>query len=97
MGSFEHRERGIVCPGNPALGTRFASGTVGAGGPADEMAADYVRTMDLPREEVVRKFTAKVPLGRLARVDDLVNLICFLASDRADYMTGQSINVTRGH
>ena len=50
-----------------------------------------------PREEVVRKFTAKVPLGRLARVDDLVNLICFLASDRADYMTGQSINVTRGH
>jgi len=60
------------------------------------VSADYVRNMNLRIEEVVKKFTAKVPLGRLARVDDVVNLACFLASDRADYMTGQAINVTGG-
>lgn len=60
------------------------------------VSADYVKTMGLPKEEVVKKFTAKVPLGRLARIDDVVNLTCFLASDRAAYMTGQAVNVTGG-
>lgn len=60
------------------------------------VSADYVRTMNLPKEEVVKKFTAKVPLGRLARIEDVVNVTCFLASDRADYMTGQAINITGG-
>lgn len=60
------------------------------------VSADYVRNLNLPMDEIVKKFTAKVPLGRLARIDDVVNLTCFLASDRADYMTGQSINITGG-
>jgi NAD(P)-dependent dehydrogenase (short-subunit alcohol dehydrogenase family) len=61
-----------------------------------KVSADYVKTMELPIDEVVKKFTGKVPLGRLARVDDVVNMTCFLASDRADYMTGQAINITGG-
>lgn len=60
------------------------------------VSADYVQNLQLPMPEVVKKFTAKVPLGRLARIDDVVNLTCFLASARADYMTGQAINVTGG-
>jgi len=60
------------------------------------VSADYVRTMHLPIEEVVKKFTSKVPLGRLARVEDVVNMTCYLASARADYMTGQAINITGG-
>jgi NAD(P)-dependent dehydrogenase (short-subunit alcohol dehydrogenase family) len=60
------------------------------------VSADYVQTMNLPKDEVVKKFTSKVPLGRLARIDDVVNVTCFLASDRADYMTGQAINITGG-
>jgi len=71
-------------------------GITEATGVWDRVSADYVRTMGLPREEVVEQFTAKVPLGRLARVDDVVNVTCFLASDRAGYMTGQAINVTGG-
>lgn len=62
----------------------------------NKVSADYVENMGLPMEEIVEKFTAKVPLGRLARVDDVVNLTCFLASEEADYMTGQAINVTGG-
>lgn len=61
-----------------------------------KVSADYVKTMDLPFDEVVKKFTGKVPLGRLARVEDVVNMTCYLASDRADYMTGQAINITGG-
>jgi NAD(P)-dependent dehydrogenase (short-subunit alcohol dehydrogenase family) len=60
------------------------------------VSSDYVRNMNLPIEEVVKKFTSKVPLGRLARVEDVVNMTCYLASDRADYMTGQAINITGG-
>jgi NAD(P)-dependent dehydrogenase (short-subunit alcohol dehydrogenase family) len=60
------------------------------------VSADYVRAMKLPKDEVVKKFTSKVPMGRLARIDDVVNMTCFLASSRADYMTGQAINITGG-
>ena len=52
--------------------------------------------MKLPKEEVVKKFTSKVPMARLARIADVVNMTCFLASARADYMTGQAINITGG-
>jgi NAD(P)-dependent dehydrogenase (short-subunit alcohol dehydrogenase family) len=71
-------------------------GITEATGVWSNVSADYVETMHLPIEEVVKKFTAKVPLGRLARVEDVVNMTLFLASERADYMTGQAINITGG-
>lgn len=74
-----------VCPG-------ITEGT----GVWKNVSADYVENMGLPMEEIVKKFTGKVPLGRLARVEDVVNMTCFLASDQADYMTGQAINITGG-
>lgn len=60
------------------------------------VSAGYIRNLNLPREEVVRKFTEKIPLKRLARIEDLVAVTLFLASPGADYMTGQAINVTGG-
>jgi NAD(P)-dependent dehydrogenase (short-subunit alcohol dehydrogenase family) len=60
------------------------------------VSAGYIQNLALPRDEVVRKFTAKVPLGRLASIEDIVAVTRFLASDGADYMTGQAINVTGG-
>jgi NAD(P)-dependent dehydrogenase (short-subunit alcohol dehydrogenase family) len=60
------------------------------------VSSGYVKNLNLPMEEVVKKFTAKVPLNRLARIEDLVAVTLFLASKGADYMTGQSINVTGG-
>jgi len=56
----------------------------------------YIRDMKLSREEVIKKFTAKIPLNRLAEVEDVANVTLFLASGSADYMTGQAINVTGG-
>ncbi|MCL2348316.1 MAG: SDR family oxidoreductase [Planctomycetaceae bacterium] len=62
----------------------------------DNVSSDYVNNMNMPREEIVKIFTSKVPMGRLARIEDVVNVTCFLASNRAAYMTGQAINITGG-
>lgn len=62
----------------------------------DTCSAGYIKDMNLPKEEVIDKFTAKIPLGRLASVEDVASVTVFLASKGADYMTGQSINVTGG-
>lgn len=71
-------------------------GITEATGVWNNVSSDYVKNMNLPIEEVVKKFTSKVPLGRLARIDDVVNMTCYLASARAGYMTGQAINITGG-
>ncbi len=60
------------------------------------VSAGYVKNLGLPKEEVIRKFTSKVPLGRLASIQDVVAVTLFLTSEGADYMTGQAINVTGG-
>jgi len=60
------------------------------------VSRDYVENLGLPIDEVVGRFTAKVPLGRLASVRDVVAVTVFLTSDAAAYMTGQAINVTGG-
>ncbi|MDR1477769.1 MAG: SDR family oxidoreductase [Planctomycetaceae bacterium] len=60
------------------------------------VSADYVNNMKMPHEEIVKTFTSKVPMGRLAHIEDVVNVACFLASDRSAYMTGQAINITGG-
>jgi len=62
----------------------------------DKVSAGYVQNLGLPVDEVIAKFTAKVPLGRLASIQDIVAVTLFLASEGADYMTGQAINVTGG-
>jgi len=60
------------------------------------VSADYIQNLGLPKDEVVKKFTSKVPLGRLAKIEDVVAVTVFLASEGADYMTGQAINITGG-
>jgi len=62
----------------------------------NNVSSGYVKNLKIPMEQIVEKFTAKVPLARLAQVEDVVAVTCFLASAGADYMTGQAINVTGG-
>lgn len=62
----------------------------------DTCSAGYIKDMNLPKADVIDKFTAKIPLGRLASIEDVASVTVFLASKGADYMTGQSINVTGG-
>ncbi len=62
----------------------------------EQVSAGYVVELGMSREEIVNKFTEKVPLGRLARIRDIVSTTLFLCSEGASYMTGQAINITGG-
>jgi NAD(P)-dependent dehydrogenase (short-subunit alcohol dehydrogenase family) len=48
------------------------------------------------REERIKQAAAATPLGRIARPSDVAEVAAFLAGDAAEYITGQSINVTGG-
>ncbi len=39
---------------------------------------------------------SKIPMGRAGDPEDVANLIAFLASDSASYITGEVINVGGG-
>ncbi len=60
------------------------------------VSAGYIDNLNLSRDDVIAKFTAKIPLKRLASIDDVVAVTLFLSSAGSDYMTGQAINVTGG-
>jgi meso-butanediol dehydrogenase/(S,S)-butanediol dehydrogenase/diacetyl reductase len=47
-------------------------------------------------DQLVAGWTQATPLGRLGTVEDVANLIAFLASDRGGFITGQTINVCGG-
>ncbi len=53
---------------------------------------------ELPKErmEFVKQFAANIPLKRMGSPDDIANAVLFLASDKADYITGQVIVVDGG-
>jgi NAD(P)-dependent dehydrogenase (short-subunit alcohol dehydrogenase family) len=54
-------------------------------------------TVDLhQREQRIKEIGAATPVGRVGRPEDVAEVAAFLAGDAADYITGQSINVTGG-
>ncbi len=54
---------------------------------------------DQPRtatEEIRKKTIASIPLSRMGQPEDIANAVVFLASDKSDYITGQTIVVDGG-
>jgi NAD(P)-dependent dehydrogenase (short-subunit alcohol dehydrogenase family) len=70
-------------------------GITDATGVWSSVSRGYTENLKMSREEVVKKFTAKIPLGRLTDVQDLVDFVMFLTVS-GEYCTGQAFNVTGG-
>ena len=61
----------------------------------DAVSAGYIRNLQMPREQVIDKFTAKIPLKRLTSIEDVVDFVDFLTRS-GDYCTGQAFNISGG-
>ena len=57
------------------------------------MVTESTRKRFLANKE---KYLANVPMGRYADTKEVANVVVFLASDKANYMTGSIVNVSGG-
>ena len=62
----------------------------------DTQIEDYARKRDLKPEEVMSHFESNIPMGRIGKAEEIAQAALFLASDEADYITGQALNVSGG-
>jgi sorbitol-6-phosphate 2-dehydrogenase len=75
-----------VCPGNLLDSPLWV----------DSLYAQYAEKWGITEAEVRQKYLDQVPLRRGCTYEDVCNVVVFLASDQAGYMTGQAVNVTGG-
>lgn len=75
-----------ICPGNLLDSPLWVN----------SLFKQYARNQGISEEEVRQKYIDQVPLKRGCTYDDVANVLVFLASDEASYMTGQAVNVTGG-
>jgi len=75
-----------VCPGNLLDSPLWV----------DSLYKQYAKKWGITEEQVRQKYIDEVPMKRGCTYDDVTNVVVFLASDQASYMTGQAINVTGG-
>ena len=61
----------------------------------DAVSAGYIKNLQMPRDQVIDKFTAKIPLKRLTSIDDVVDFVEFLTVS-GNYCTGQAFNISGG-
>ena len=54
---------------------------------------DMIKSMD---EDTLKFMSEQIPLGRLGSSKEVANLIYFLSSDEANYITGQTIHINGG-
>src|SRR5215471_15425145 len=59
----------------------------------DELAGQLSERDNVTRKDIFKKWSAEIPIARLARPDEFASLVAFLASERAASINGTSIAV----
>ena len=54
------------------------------------------KRLDLPLEEVQKQSKAEIALGRFGQSEEVADLVVFLGSDRASYITGNTLLIDGG-
>jgi sorbitol-6-phosphate 2-dehydrogenase len=62
--------------------------------PAYNEALAYTR--GIKPEQLTTDYSKVIPLGRPGKLSDIANLVVYLVSDRASYITGTTINISGG-
>jgi sorbitol-6-phosphate 2-dehydrogenase len=75
-----------VCPGNLLDSPLWQ----------ESLYSQYAQRLGISEEEVRQRYVDQVPMKRGCTYQDVTNVVVFLASEQASYMTGQAINVTGG-
>lgn len=88
--ALEFAEQGVrvnaVCPGNLLNSPLWVN----------SLFKQYAKNQGISEEAVRQKYIDQVPMKRPCEYRDVTNVVVFLASEAAGYMTGQAINVTGG-
>ena len=50
----------------------------------------------VPVEQMYEAMGKEIPLGRVGRAEEVANVVAFLASEAASYVTGSSVNLDGG-
>lgn len=62
-----------------------------------EVARDRAIREGKPLEDVLKAMAGEIPLGRMAKPEEIGELVAFLASDKASYITGSLIGIDGGY
>lgn len=62
----------------------------------ESLIPQYAVKLGIKESEVKQVYIDKVPLKRGCEFQDVANVITFYASEKASYLTGQSVNITGG-
>src|SRR5437868_6144068 len=73
-----------VCPGYTATAR------------LESLSAKLAEAESAPVEKIKERWASQVPLRRLGKPEEFANLVVFLASERASYITGVSVAVDGG-
>ncbi len=75
--------KGSSVPSSPKLVARYE--------------AEFAKRLGKFRLEWITKALASIPVRRLGTVEDISHLICFLSSDDAAFINGETVNINGGY
>jgi NAD(P)-dependent dehydrogenase (short-subunit alcohol dehydrogenase family) len=61
------------------------------------VATEIMEQFVIPNQEVVDEYLDNMPIARVGTVEDVAQLVCFLAGPESSWITGQAIGVDGGH
>jgi acetoacetyl-CoA reductase len=97
-GQFGQTNYSAAKAGMAGFSKALAQEVVRKGVTVNTVSPGYVETdmVKAIRAEIREQIVASIPMGRLARPEEIAAVVAFLASDEAGYITGANISVNGG-
>jgi acetoacetyl-CoA reductase len=97
-GQFGQTNYSAAKAGVHGFAKALAQEVIRKGVTVNSVSPGYVETdmVKAIRKDVLDKLVAGIPIGRLARPEEIASLVAFLASEEAGYITGANIAINGG-